>query len=148
MLQAALEIKFADRIDETMETWMENHSYSPLKSTDWTKNGCKLTTHFFLLLSSTVSGILFFCDVDFDRELTGEDGRSSRCLRRGERERERLLRFLLGERDLLLLRCLRFSLSLSGIVALLSGKITQRSFLTNFSFFHLSRSNGVARTYF
>lgn len=69
---------------------------------------------------SLLSGILFFSLDDFDLEATGEDGRS--CLRRGERERDRLLLLRLGERDLLLLRCLCFSLSLSRILLFLNGK--------------------------
>lgn len=74
-------------------------------------------TYFFLFLSSSLSEIRFFSVVDFDTELPkGEGDRLPRCLLRGERERDRLLRFLLGERDLLLLRCLRSSLSCLGIL--------------------------------
>ena len=83
-------------------------------------------TYFLLRLSSSLSGIFFFAIVGFDRD-TGEAERRSRCLRsglrRGERERERLLRFPLGERDLL--RCLCFFLSLPGMFLGQSEKITQ-----------------------
>lgn len=69
-------------------------------------------TYFLRLFSSSLSITIFFSEVCFERG--GE--RSSRWLRRGERERDRLFRFLCGERDLLLLRCLRLSLSPPGIL--------------------------------
>ena len=75
-------------------------------------------TYLFFLFSSSVSRIFFFSTVGFARERSaGDDGRS-RCLRLGERERERLLPFRLGDLDLLLLLCLCFFLSLPGMLVL------------------------------
>ena len=79
-------------------------------------------TYFLLRLSSSLSEIFFFSIGGFDRD-TGEVERLSRCLRRGERERERLLRFRLGERDPLL--CLCFFLSLPGMFSSQSEEINQ-----------------------
>ena len=88
-------------------------------------------TYLLLRFSSSLSTVFFFATTFSRVRSAGEDERSL-CLRRGDREWVRLLRFRPGERDLLLLRRLRFFLSLPGILAMLQNKRKRPPFYSNF----------------